>query len=291
MPTLSKPPSRLRRPAQIQLSLRPLAVGSLSSGGPFNPNNSCFSYLKYISIVDNAYTASYNGMQITLTGRNYHGLTFTSGYTYSHSLGEASDQGTSGYFPIPLNSYGNVESQLYTPTQFDLRHRFTLSVTYALPGKKGYGQMIEGWSVTSIVLAQSGAPWGLSDTTDDFTGTGEVNNASAGTEGEQWNFYGNPKDFTPVNGWVDTNGGALSGGTGGVPYFPGGGTVAAPTANATCNAQAKALGPLAVASLFNLGCFANGNSVLIPAAYGSAGNTLPDMFRDAGFRNLGLLSH
>ncbi len=256
-----------------------------SSGGPFNPNNSCFSYLQYITIVNNAYTSSYNGMQVTLTGRNYHGFNFTSGYTYSHALGEASDQGTSGYFPVPLNSYGNVRSELYTPTQFDLRHRFTLSVTYALPGRKGYGHMLEGWSVTSIVLAQSGAPWGLSDTTDDFTGTGEVNNASAGTEGEQWNFYGNPKDFTPINGWVDTNGGVLAGGAGGVPYFPGGNSASAPTTNAMCNAKAQALGPLAVASLYNLGCFANGSSVLIPAAYGSMGNTTPDMFRDAGFRD------
>jgi hypothetical protein len=43
-----------------------------------------------------------------------------------------------------------------------------------------------------------------------------------------------------------------------------------------------------VASLSNNGCYAVGNSVLIPGAYGSAGPTLRNIFRDDGFRNLDL---
>ena len=254
------------------------------SGGPFNPNNSCFSYLSYITIVNNAYSSNYNGLQTTLTARNFHGLSFTSGYTFSYARGDASGQGTGGNFPTPLNSYGSVRQQLYTYTDFDLRHRFTLSMDYALPGRKGFGQMLEGWAINSIVLIESGAPWGLGDMTTDFSGTGVIN-ASATTEGEQWNFYGNPNDFTPVHGWTDTNGGWNSGGHGGLPYFSGGGPTASPTSNAACNAKAAALGPLAVASLSNLGCYAVGNSVLIPPAYGSYGTTLPNLWRDAGFKN------
>lgn len=255
-----------------------LAGSPITTGGLFNPNNSCLSYLQYVTIVNNGFESRYNGLQITLTGRNYHGVSFTSGYTYSHSNGEASDQGTSGYFPIPLNSYGNIKSQLYSPTQFDIHSRFTLSATYNLPSPKRFNQLLGGWSITSIVLIQSGSPWGLSDGTNDFTGTDEVNNTSAGTVGEQWNFFGNPGDFTPIKGWVNTNGGILAGGNGGVPFFGG-------TSNAACLAKAQAIGKLAVASLTNNGCFAVGSSVLIPAAYGSMGNTLPDMFRDAGFWN------
>src|SRR5437879_4345191 len=107
------------------------------SGGPFNPGNKCFSYLSYITIVNNSYTSNYNGLQATLTGRNYHGVSFTAGYTYSHSLGLASDQGTSGNFPIAINSYGNIRSQLYGSSDFDVRHRGTLSVSYNLPGRTG----------------------------------------------------------------------------------------------------------------------------------------------------------
>jgi hypothetical protein len=254
------------------------------SGGPFNPGNKCFSYLSYITLVNNAYVSNYNGMQATLTGRNYHGFSFTAGYTYSHALGEASGQGTGGTFNPPTNSYGSVRQQLYANTDFDIRHRFTLSMNYVLPGRKGYGQMLEGWGVNSIVLIQSGLPWGLADVTDDFSGTNEIANSTQ-ARGEQWDFFGNPSDFTPVHGWTETNGGVLSGGTGGLPFFPGGGTAAAPTANATCNAKAAAMGPLALASLFNLGCFAVGNSVLVPPAVGSYGTTPQNLWRDAGFKN------
>jgi hypothetical protein len=253
-------------------------------GGPFNPNNKCFSYLSFITLVNNAYVSNYNGMQTTLTGRNYHGFSFTAGYTYSHALGDASGQGTGGTFNPPENSYGSLRQQLYSNTDFDIRHRFTLSMNYAIPGRKGFGQMLEGWGINSVVLIQSGLPWGLADATDDFSGTNEISNSTQG-RGEQWDFFGNPNDFTPVHGWTETNGGVLSGGTGGLPFFPGGGSVAAPTSNATCNAKAAALGPLAVASLFNLGCFAVGNSVLIPPAYGTYGTTPQNLWRDGGFKN------
>jgi hypothetical protein len=235
-------------------------------------------------MIKNIYDSNYNGLQMTLTGRNYHGLSFTAGYTYSHALGDASDQGTSANFPVPLNSYGNIKQQMYANTDFDIRHRFTLSVNYQIPGKKGYGQLLEGWGVNSVVLITSGLPWGLSDQSDDFSGT-NVLSTQAQNLGEQWNFFGKTSDFTPVHGWTDTNGGWQAGG-GGLPFFAGGGVQGAETSNATCNAKAAAIGPLAQASLSNLGCYAVGNSVLIPAAYGSYGNTKPNIWRDSGFKNM-----
>ena len=143
--------------------------------------------------------------------------------------------------------------------------------------------MLEGWSVNTIVPITSGLPWGLADLSDDFSGTNGI--STGGTSfGEQWNFYGNPNDFTPVHGWTDTNGGWQNGG-GGLPFFAGGGVQGSETANAACNARAAAIGPLAQASLSNLGCYAVGNSVLIPPAWGSYGNTKASLWRDAGFKN------
>jgi Carboxypeptidase regulatory-like domain/TonB dependent receptor len=256
-----------------------VGVGANSPGGPFNPSNSCFSYLSYITQIKNIYESNYNGLQITLTGRNYHGLSFTTGYTYSHALGMASDQGTSANFPIPTNSYGNLRQQLYANTDFDIRHRLTISATYKLPGRKGFGQLMEGWTLNSIVLIQSGLPWGLSDASDDFSGTNVIG-TTAGTLGEQWNFFGKASDFTPIHGFTDTNNG-----TGGLPYFGGSGDANAPTANAACNAKAAAIGPLASASLANLGCYAVGSSILIPPGYGSYGTTAQNLWRDGGFKN------
>jgi hypothetical protein len=259
-------------------------LGSNTPGGPFNPNNSCFSYLSYVTMVENNYNSNYNGLQITLTGRNYHGLSFSSSYTYSHALGDASDQGTSADFPAPENSYGSVRQQLYSSTDFDIRHRFTASLDYVFPDKKGYGQILSGWSINAIAVVTSGLPWGLADLTNDFSGTNEIA-STAQVSGEQWNFYGNPSDFTPVHGFTDTNGGWENGG-GGLPFFAGTGNAAAPTSNTTCNAKAAAIGPLASASLAAIGCYANGSSVLIPPAYGSYGNTKPNIWRDGGFQNL-----
>src|SRR5260370_589483 len=97
--------------------------------------------------------------------RNYHGLSLTTGYTYSHALGYSSDQGTSGGLVIPINSYGNLHSQLYSSTIFDVRQRLTVSSTFAIPSKKSPGQILQGWLINSVVLVQSGTPWGVADTT------------------------------------------------------------------------------------------------------------------------------
>jgi hypothetical protein len=43
---------------------------------------------------------------------------------------------------------------------------------------------------------------------------------------------------------------------------------------------------LALAALNNTGCYVEGNSVLVPPAYGSYGNTKPNIWRDGGFQNL-----
>ena len=55
-------------------------------------------------------------------------------------------------------------------SNFDVRHRFTGTLTYALPGRKGFGQMLEGWKMTSIVSISGAGPWGVAGSrgNDDF---------------------------------------------------------------------------------------------------------------------------
>jgi len=255
---------------------------------PARPFNSQFPYLKYIDYFGNLDASNYNGLQVALTARNFHGLTLTTGYTYSHALGESSDQGTSGGLVIPQNSYGSLRHQLYTSTTFDMRQRLTISGNYLIPGRKGFGQLLEGWSVNSSVVVSTGTPWGVNDTTTDFAGIGEANGRNPqGNEGMQWDFFGNPSDFEAVHNFAGVTPGPT--GVTGVPFFPGGkkaSTLATPTANAACNSAALALGQLAMASLNNLGCYALGNSVLIPPAYGSFGTMGRNPWRDGGFRNV-----
>jgi hypothetical protein len=231
------------------------------------PFNGKFPYLSYIYWLTNSNFSNYHGLQVSATQRNWHGLSFVLGYTFAHSLAMSPDNWR---FLNPINSY-NVKA-LYGNSEFDIRHRFTYSLTYALPGsKKVPGQLLQGWSLNSILTLQSGLPWGVNDTNSDFSGTGEINNAS--TIGEQWDFFGNPSDFHTTKSLINTNDGA-----GGIPYFEG-------TSNPACLAKAQAMGSLAVASLTNLGCYAQGHSILIPPAFGSYGTLGPNVFRSMPYFN------
>jgi hypothetical protein len=235
----------------------PATCGNLPDLPELGPYSAKFPYIQYILELSNMYRSHYNAVQATLTERTSHGLSFTAAYTYSHALDDVS-QNFGSTTPLdnanPGLNYGNSD--------YDIRHRFTLEATYALPGMKSPGQMLEGWQLNSIVTLQTGQPWAVQDTANDFSGTGEVNNPNSW--GEAWNFYGNPKDFT-----ASPNG---------IPFFSG-------TSNPQCLAQATKDGPLALASLTSNGCFANGGSILIPPAYGTFGTIGKNIFRDTPFRN------
>jgi hypothetical protein len=245
-----------------------------------------FPFYRFIDEYGNLDSSNYNSLQATLTARNYHGLTLTGGFTYSHALGENSSQGTAGNNVIPIDSTASLRNQIYGPTVWDIRERGTISATYTVPGKKGFGQMLEAWSINAVSILQTGTPWGTSDTTTDFSGTGEQSGNSAANMGGRWNFYGNPKDWNANHNFYDVFPATLgaqacpSGQSScGIPYYPG-------ITYAACLTQAQSLGPLAVASLTNLGCYKLGSGMLIPAAYGSEGNFPRLPFRGPHFSNL-----
>ena len=230
---------------------------------------SCFPYLANINFLSNIDRSNYNALQTTLTERLSHGLSFTVGYTYAHGLDNASSNFNAN--PVPLNS-ANPGLQ-YASSDFDIRHRLTISLSYAIPGIKVPGQLLEGWQINSIIALQSGSPWGAQDLSNDFSGTGQVVNLDS--YGQAWDFFGNPSDFK-------------SGPTA-IPLIPGGGPLNLPpnppTSNAACNAAAAKLGPAASASLNINGCYAKGSSVLIPPALGTYGSVGRNLFRDSGYRN------
>src|SRR5216684_8629465 len=169
---------------------------AVQAGRPYNAQ---YPYLRFIDEYGNFDTSSYNGLQATVTARNYHGLTSTIGYTFSHALGDHSDEASFNGLLIPINSAGNYKQQLWGPTTFDMRHHFTISESYTLPGRKGFGQMLEGWSIDSTAIIETGTPWGINDSTTDFAGTGEQTGNTQGNEGSQWSFFGNYHDFAALN--------------------------------------------------------------------------------------------
>jgi hypothetical protein len=237
--------------------------------------------------LSNSNISNYNGLQVALTQHAYHGLSYVLGYTWSHALGESPDNWS---FISPINSANPKE--IYGTSIFDIRHRFTFSTTYNIPDINAPGQLLKGWSLNSVVTLESALPWGVNDLTTDFSGTNEI--GSAAPNGEQWNFFGNPADFTTTKALAGTNGGA-----GGLPYAAGACAgdctqsvaaigVANLSTSQACNTKAASLGPAAEASLATLGCYVslNGKSILLPPAFGTLGNTSPNMFRGTPFYNV-----
>jgi hypothetical protein len=232
------------------------------------PYNNQFPYLSNIFQMGNVYRSNYNGLQATVNSRNYHGLSMVAGYTFSHALDNVGANWDFGYGAgLPQDSY-HVGRE-YASSDFDIRQRFTLSLTYALPGRSGYAQMLQGWELNSIVTLESGQPWGPIDLGTNAAGTGPLPVSPPASAPIRWSFYGNPSDFT-------------SGPTA-IPFFPG-------ASNPTCAAKALAVdggnsaGPSST-SLASFGCYAKGNSIMIPPPLGQFGNMGRNLFRDSGFRN------
>jgi hypothetical protein len=229
---------------------------------PLQPLYGKFPYIGFLDETQNVGFSNFNALQVTLTERRYHGLFFLASYSYSHGLDD--------FYGAPPQRGGmqNITQPGldYATSDYDIKHRFTLSLTYAIPGKKSPAQLLQGWSVNSIVTLQSGLPWGVMDTNNDFPGTNAIHDGSQ----TMWDFTGKTSDFTSGPTPIPCFGPALN---------------CNPVIPAACMSVAQANGPLAVASLTNLGCYVKGNSVLTPPAYGSLGTMGRNIFRDSGFRN------
>jgi hypothetical protein len=239
--------------------------------GPFTQ----FPYLANIFQMGNVYRSNYNGLQITLNARNYHGLSMVAGYTYSHASDDVGANWDFGYGSgLPQNAY-NVGAE-YGNSDFDIRHRLTVSLTYAIPGKKGFGQMREGWEINTITTLESPQYWGPIDLGTDAAGVGPLPVSPPANSPIRWSFYGKASDFKSQKG-------------NGITHFDGKNSPSTPSTNAACNTKALALDGgspgASTESLAFFGCYAQGNSIMIPPPLGQFGNMGRNMFQDTGFKN------
>src|SRR5258705_3383033 len=138
----------------------------------------------------------------------------------------------------------------------DIRHRFTMSITYSLPEKKTKSQLLEGWQLNSIITIQSGQPWNVNDQANNFSGSGE--------NADRWDFFGSPSDFK--SGGSNTQIFCSGGAPGNCSYLTQGGlfpvVLSDPQTTAAwsrCTSKAPDFGNLTTA-----GCYVsrNGRSVL-----------------------------
>jgi hypothetical protein len=234
-----------------------------------------FPYFNFINVMTNDTRSNYNSLQATLTKRMSHGLSFTAGYTYAHGL----DNGSLNRFGlIPQNS-SNPQAD-YGNSDFDVRHRLTLTGTYNIPGINGFAQALKGWQINGILTLQGSQPWLVNDYGNNFSGSGD--------SADRWDFFGNPSDFKGTanaipycygfSGSVTCT--AYDGQSQTSKVLP---AAAANTMGALCTAKAPDLSTLQTG-----GCYVSGNSVMTPPVAGTYGTMGRNIFRDSGFKNLDL---
>ena len=246
-------------------------INQINPATGVRPYAAKFPYFRFINEMTNDIRSNYDGLQTTLTKRMSHGISFIAGYTYAHSL----DDGSLNRFALLPQNSNNVGAE-YGNSDFDVRHRFTFTTTYNIPGIRGFGQILEGWQVNGIVTLQGAQPWTVDDSSNDFAG--------AGDSADRWDFFGNPADF---KGTQNT-----------IPYCSGfGGPVtctqtSSQTQAATTLSNSTALAALCTAkapdptTLAAGGCYVSGNSVMVPPKAGTFGTMGRNIFRDSGFKNL-----
>src|SRR6267378_1624320 len=252
------------------------------------PYYSKFPYLGFINYATNKSHSRYDSMQLSVTKRMSHGLSFNAGYTYAHGL----DNGSLNRFGgLPQNS-NNTQAE-YASSDFDIRHRFTFTATYNIPGIKGFAQMLEGWQINSIVNAQTAQPWAAWDGGDNISGTGE--------NADRWDIFGNPADFPSGKVSIPYWSAQMACGGDLIPFDTAAGDVACAittvygpvplSASASSSAITGCIAHSpAGAPLQSTGCYVstNGQSFLVAPALGTYGNMGRNIFRDSGLKTVDL---
>jgi hypothetical protein len=115
-------------------------------------------------------TSTYHALQVDLRRRFSRGLTFRGVYTFSRTLddGDSLNQTTAGNAPGLVSNPFNLAADKGLAS-FDARHVGVVNVLYTLPFGRGQAyanslegwtsHLVTGWSVSSIVTAQTGFPF------------------------------------------------------------------------------------------------------------------------------------
>ncbi len=114
--------------------------------------------------------SSYNSLQITLTKRLSHGLSFLAAYTWSHSIDDTSGYEGSGAAPGYLRAADPYDFASYRGDSiFDARQRFVFSYDWLIPSaSKRWNnvfarEILDGWKLAGITTLQSGFPVTVGD--------------------------------------------------------------------------------------------------------------------------------
>jgi hypothetical protein len=130
----------------------------LQSSFVFSPNPN----LNAADLVGNTAKSDYDALQLRFQRRVSPGLQTLASYTWAHSIDNASSGSSFAGSNINVPALGGNANR--GPSDFDVRHAFSLGLTYDVPTPKllPLKLILQGWSVQSFVVAYSAPPVELS---------------------------------------------------------------------------------------------------------------------------------
>jgi hypothetical protein len=178
----------INQPTQAEITAADLGCGCILDGSVPRHLAAAGSPYFFLNYLESSANSIYNSLQTSYKIDNWHGLTSTLNYTWSHSIDDASDgedyvpnasQPNDSTVPIRFNR-GN--------SNFDVRQRFAWNFVYEFPNSADsrYKLLRNGWGLNGIVTVQTGQPFHLNyNFEDDYDGTGE--------------FFGRPDVVGPIH--------------------------------------------------------------------------------------------
>jgi hypothetical protein len=138
-----------------------------------------------ISTLRDAADSSFNSFQFGAK-RTIGDLTLSVAYTYSHSIDDSSDRSDNAF----VNAYNLASNR--ASSNFDVRHNAEFSYVYSIPLFKGAGMshnILGGWQVSGITVAQTGIPFNIFTNTDN---AGVANGAASNGGNARPDLVGKP---------------------------------------------------------------------------------------------------
>jgi hypothetical protein len=133
------------------------------------PYYSLYPQYGNINQLESIGTSNYNALQAELRMQNWHRLTVSAAYTWSHNL----DEVTAYRGTLPQDSR-NFKAD-YGNSDFDTRHTFVGFFSYAIPGSSHGPKMLSnGWQLNSLMSFHGGQPFTV-HASGDISGTNEGN--------------------------------------------------------------------------------------------------------------------
>ncbi|MGA8677106.1 MAG: carboxypeptidase-like regulatory domain-containing protein, partial [Candidatus Acidiferrales bacterium] len=117
----------------------------------------------------NAGYSNYNGVTVSLQEKDWHGLSGTLNYTYSHSLDANSNGGINPFSVVNsiLNQINPFNPRAdYATSDNDVRHNVSANYIYALPFKtesKMLNYAVAGWQLSGHFFWHTGFPFSIVD--------------------------------------------------------------------------------------------------------------------------------